>query len=95
VTKARAHLSQLLWRVQSSREPISITRRGKAVAVLAPLAEVEGDWITALMEFREAHPEECREWADEIDRICAERRRRLCPYNTCPVDGQPSLPPLE
>lgn len=43
LTEAKAKLSELIGRVHFGRERFTITRKGKAVALVAPLGEDETD----------------------------------------------------
>lgn len=56
--EAKTHLSELLNRVESG-ERITITRHGKAVALLVPVPgaadRTTADAVQGLLEFREAH----------------------------------------
>jgi prevent-host-death family protein len=56
VTEAKAHLSELLARVEGSEELV-ITRRGRPIANLTPIRPVKRppDW-QAILAFREAMP---------------------------------------
>ena len=56
VAEAKAHFSDLLSRVEKGEELV-ITRRGRPVACLSPIAQVprEPDW-EAIRQFREKLP---------------------------------------
>ncbi len=43
LTEAKAKLSELISRVHYKKEKFTITRKGKAVALISPITEIEND----------------------------------------------------
>jgi prevent-host-death family protein len=77
IAEAKAKLSELVRRVEMNGETITITRRGKAVAILAPAPEnPRKNWITDLRGLFADCPEAC----DEIDKVYAERHKHKPRY---------------
>jgi prevent-host-death family protein len=76
ITEARARLSALLRQAEVTNKPISITRRGKVVAVLSPVPGYHVNIATELYGLFADHPEVC----DEIDKVYAERCKHKARY---------------
>jgi prevent-host-death family protein len=50
ISEFRTHCSRLILRVSKTRQPIRITRRGKAVAEVHPPSARAGDWIGSMKD---------------------------------------------
>jgi prevent-host-death family protein len=51
ISEFRTHCSRLIWEVSKTKQPIRITRRGKAVAeVLPPSPTRSNDWIGSMKD---------------------------------------------
>lgn len=79
VAEAKAKLSELLGQVAHRGERVIVQRRGKPVAALVPLEDLEriggeqGDWIDATIRLGADYPE----LADSIDEVVAERQTQM------------------
>lgn len=79
VAEAKAKLSELLGRVAYGGERITIERRGKPMAALVPVADMErgdenarGDWLDSVVGLCADDPEFC----DILDQIVTERHQQ-------------------
>ena len=89
LNELRAHLAQTLHKVEASQEPIVISRRGKAAAVLMSYAQYEQfgkppfDLAAAIDEWRATHGPDS---SDLDDNIWAGIRDREATGGRKPVD---------
>ena len=80
VAEAKAKLSELLGEVAHQGTRIVVQRRGKPVAALVPMEDLErveeetrGDWLDDAWGLLADHPEVC----DSIDQVYAERQMHM------------------
>jgi len=89
VAEAKARLSELLARVALGGERIVVQRRGKAVAALVPVKDLEppdteSDWLDSIVGLCADAPELC----DILDEIVAERQTQMPRETAFPWDKQ-------
>jgi prevent-host-death family protein len=89
VAEAKAKLCELIDRVAHKGERIVLQRRGKPVAALVPMQDLErvesgrrGDWLDSIAGLCAESPEFC----DVLDEIVAERQTELPPQRRFPWD---------
>lgn len=80
VAEAKARLSELLGRVVHRGERIIVQRRGKPIAALVPLKDLEqtaghpgSDWLDSITGLCAEAPGLC----DDLDKIVAERQSEM------------------
>jgi prevent-host-death family protein len=91
VAEAKAKLSELLGQVAHRGERIILRRRGKPVAALVPMKDLEesdrdarGDWLDSIVGLCADSPDLC----DALDEIVAERQTELPRETRFPWEGQ-------
>jgi prevent-host-death family protein len=80
VAEAKARLSELLGRVAHGGERVILQRRGRPVAALVPMQDLEratgaaqGDWLDSIVGLCADTPELC----DMLDQIVKERQTEM------------------
>jgi len=93
VAEAKAKLSELLGQVAHRGERIVVRRRGKPVAALVPMQDLEraendtrADWLDSVVGLCADSPDLC----DTLDRIVAERKREMPRAARFPWDADPA-----
>ena len=91
IAEAKAKLSELLGQVAFKGERIILQRRGKPVAALVPLQDLERalgetrpDWLDGIVGLCSSAPEVC----DALDEVVTERQTERSREVALPWDGQ-------
>lgn len=91
VAEAKARLSELLARVAHGGERVILQRRGKPVAALVPMQDLEratgepqADWLDSIVGLCADAPDLC----DMLDYIVAERQKDMPRVTQFPWDGE-------
>jgi prevent-host-death family protein len=90
VAEAKAKLSELLGQVLHKGERIVVRRRGKPVAALVPIEDLErtegeprADWLDSIVGLCADSPEFC----DALDEIVADRKTQMPGDTRFPWEG--------
>jgi prevent-host-death family protein len=93
VAEAKAKLSELLGQVAHRGERIVVQRRGKPVAALVPIHDLQraesdarGDWLDSVVGLCADSPDLC----DTLDQIVGERQREMPRAAPFPWDADPT-----
>lgn len=95
VAEAKAKLSELLGQVAHRGERIVLQRRGKPVAALVPMEDLEravgegrGDWLDSIVGLCADSPDLC----DTLDAVVAERQAEMPRETRFPWEDEPIRP---
>lgn len=94
IRELKAHLSEIIRRVDERREPVEVTRGGKVIVRIEPVNKPAGE--EEIARFWERHKQLAEKisqhWIGEPDAVAAvrEQRRNLTPDEWVPPDWRPS-----